>query len=113
MIPDVFCKIIKKEVKADIVMEEERWIAIKDMHPQAPVHILVIPKEHYVLLEDVKDRALLGELLQAVDKVAHKMKIAETGYRVIINQKEDGGQVVPHLHIHVLGGKKLGPKIIK
>lgn len=113
MITDVFCKIIKKEMKADIVMESKRWIAIKDINPQAPVHILIVPKKHYEFLEDVKDKALLGELLQAVDKVAHKMKIAKKGYRVIINQRENGGQLVPHLHIHLLGGKKLGPKIIK
>ena len=113
MIQDVFCKILNKELDAEIVMEEENWMAIKDINPQAPVHVLIIPKKHYNFLEDVDDSALLGELLKAVDKVAHAVGVVEQGYRVVINQKENGGQLVPHLHIHLLGGKRLGPKIVK
>lgn len=111
---DIFCKIIDKEVSADFVAESENWIAIEDIHPQAPVHVLVIPKEHFNSPKEVKDKSeILSELMLAVDEVANKTKIADKGFRVIINQGEYGGQLVPHFHIHVLGGTKLGPKIVK
>ena len=115
MITDVFCKIINKELDAKIVMEAENWLAIEDINPQAPVHVLIIPKKHFNFIEeaDANDKEILGELMLAIDKVAHEKGIAEKGYRVIINQKEYGGQLVPHFHIHVLGGKKMGPKMIK
>lgn len=105
---DIFCKIIDKEIPADFIMESDNWVAFKDIHPSAPIHVLVVPKKHIVYLEDATDgdKELLGELLLAVDQVAHKVGLAEGGYRVAINQKEDGGQIVPHLHIHLLGGKK-------
>lgn len=115
MIQDVFCKIIRKELPATVVAEGETWLAVEDINPQAPVHVLIVPKEHVAYIEDMGDghKVLLGELMLAVDEVAHKTGIAERGYRVIVNQKEDGGQLVPHFHIHVLGGKKLGPKIVR
>ena len=105
---DIFCKIIEKEVPADMIMESDHWIAIKDIRPSAPVHILIIPKKHISYLDDAvkADRELLGELLMAVNQVAHKVGLAQGGYRIMMNQKEDGGQVVPHLHFHLLGGKK-------
>ncbi len=110
----IFCKIINKEIPDSIVMEGENWVAVNDINPAAPVHVLVMPKKHVELLEDAaSDKELLGELMLAVDKVAHETGVAEKGYRVIINQKEEGGQIVPHLHIHVLGGKKLPRGIIK
>lgn len=111
---DIFCKIINKELPAEIVMEEEEWLAIKDIHPKAPVHILIMPKKHWGGLGDAQegDADLLGRLLIAVHKVAEKMGLAEKGYRVIINNGVEGGQLVPHLHIHLLGGKILGPKMI-
>lgn len=105
---DIFCRIINKEVPADFVMETEHWVAFKDIRPSAPVHILIVPKKHIAYLEDatVADRELLGELLLAVDQVAHKVGLAEGGYKIMMNQKEGGGQIVPHLHFHLLGGKK-------
>jgi histidine triad (HIT) family protein len=109
----IFCKIKEKEIPSEFVMEEKRWFAIKDINPEAPVHVLVIPKEHTEYLEDSPDKAeLIGELILGADKVAHKMGIADKGYRVVINQKEDSGQILPHLHVHVLGGKHLGGKIL-
>jgi histidine triad (HIT) family protein len=112
MISDVFCKIIKKELPAEIVMESQRWLAIKDIHPQAPVHILIIPKKH-LDFPDIQDSEvnLLGELIIAAKKVAQKLKL-ENGFRLIINNGEHGGQLVPHFHIHLLGGKRLGAKIV-
>ena len=105
---DIFCKIIEGSHPAEKVAESDNWIAIKDVKPSAPTHILIIPKRHIVYLEDAKteDKELLGELLLAVDQVAHQVGISEQGYRVAINQKEWGGQIVPHLHLHLLGGKK-------
>ncbi len=96
-----------------MVLEEENWFAIKTIGPETPVHVLVIPKEHIGYLEDSSGKEeLIGELILAADKVAHKTGIAEKGYRVVINQKEDSGQAIAHLHTHVLGGKNLGPKIL-
>ena len=109
----IFCKIKDKEILSEVVLEEENWFAIKDINPEAPVHVLVIPKEHIEYLEDSSDKKeLIGELILAADKVAQKMGIAEEGYRVVINQKENSGQMVAHLHVHVLGGKNLGGKIL-
>lgn len=115
MIDDIFCKIIKGEKGDHIVAEEEDWIAIKDIHPAAPVHILIIPKRHIIGLNDVKesDQQLLGKLILVANKLAVKFGIAEKGYRLIVNCGEHGGQLVPHLHIHLLGGTKLGKKIVQ
>ena len=109
----IFCKIRDKEIPSEFILEEKNWFAVKDINPEAPVHVLVIPKEHIEYLEDSSGKEeLIGELILGADKVAHKMGIEEKGYRVVINQKENSGQVIAHLHIHVLGGKKLGSKIL-
>jgi len=115
MIDDVFCKIIKKEILAEIIEEEEDWLAIKDIHPQAPVHVLIIPKKHIGGIGEIEneDTELAGKLLAATAKVAKKLGLDEKGYRIIANQGEHGGQVVPHLHIHLLGGRRLGAKIVR
>jgi len=114
MANDVFCKIINNQIKADIIAETDDWMAIRDIHPQAPIHILVIPKKHIGGIESSleEDSELLGKLLMAVKIVAQKIKLKNNGYRVVINQGSDGGQVVDHLHLHILGGKPLGPKIV-
>ena len=115
MIDDIFCKIIQGSLKEEIILEGEEWLAIKDIHPQAPVHVLIIPKKHLVNLSEARDSdsGLPGKLVMAVEQVAKKLGISEDGYRVIINSGRDGGQLVPHLHLHLLGGKVLGPKMIK
>ncbi len=114
MITDVFCKILNKELPADILMEGDDWIAINDIHPQAPVHVLIIPKKHLTDICDAmpEDTELLGKLLMAANKVAKKFDLEEKGFRLVVNHGEHGGQLVPHLHIHLLGGKRLGPKIV-
>jgi histidine triad (HIT) family protein len=113
MITDVFCKIINKELPANIVLETDNWLAIEDIHPQAPVHIVIIAKKHFVDLREAteSDKELLGDLLLAANKVAGKLKL-DKGFRLIVNCGEDSGQLVPHFHIHLLGGRKLGPKIV-
>ncbi len=115
MISDVFCKIINGELKADIVWQDEDFLVINDIHPQAPVHVLIIPKKHFEALHEFTegDAPLLGKAMILADKVAQQLGIHEKGYRLIINEGVHGGKLVPHLHIHLLGGKPLGPKIIK
>lgn len=115
MITDVFCKILKGELKADVVYKDDDFWVIKDINPQAPVHLLIIPVEHFTSLEDFMKGShdgLLGRALVVAHKVAHQVGVAEKGYRLIINEGEHGGKLVPHLHIHLLGGKRLGPKIV-
>ncbi len=104
----IFSKIIRREIPAEIVYEDDLAIAFKDVHPQAPVHILVIPKEPITQLADAeaKDHALMGHLLLTVKRVAQQMGL-ENGYRVVINTGPDGGQTVYHLHLHILGGRQM------
>jgi len=102
-----FCKIARGEIKADVVLQTPTAIAIRDINPQAPDHVLVIPSEHISSLAEVHDAALLGELLVLAHQVARKVMIDHGGYRVVINIGDHGGQTVPHLHLHVLGGRRM------
>ncbi|KPQ37121.1 MAG: histidine triad (HIT) family protein [Phormidesmis priestleyi Ana] len=104
----LFSKIIRREIPADIVYEDELCLAFRDIAPQAPTHILVIPKKPIPALSEAQeaDKALLGHLLLAVGEIAQQQKL-DTGYRVVINTGEDGGQTVFHLHMHLLGGRSL------
>lgn len=110
----IFCKIIQKEIPANIVYEDEEVLAFRDIQPAAPVHILVIPKKHIASLVDLKpgEEAIIAKIYQVIQQIAKQEKIADKGFRVIVNCGEDGGQEVPHLHFHLLGGKKLGEKIV-
>lgn len=109
----LFCKIINKEIPSTIVYEDELIIAFKDIHPVAPVHILVIPKKHISSLNELEeqDEILVGKIYTVINKIAKQEGISEKGFRVIVNCGKDGGQEVKHLHFHLLGGKKLGTKI--
>lgn len=113
MISDIFCKIINGELSADVVWQDDDFLVIKDIHPQAPVHLLIIPKKHFEALHDFTegDAPLLGKALLVAELVAKQAGVHGKGYRLIINEGEHGGKLVPHLHIHLLGGKPLGPKI--
>ena len=106
----IFCKIANKEVKSAVVYEDDMVIAIRDLDPKAPEHILVIPKKHIASINDFKaeDKDLAAHVLvDVVPEVAKKLKIAESGYRVVINTGDEGGQTVHHLHIHILGGRSM------
>ncbi len=103
----LFCRIVKGEVKADVVYQTPTLVAIRDINPQAPVHVLVIPSRHIESLNEVADESLLGELLFAAREVARQEKIAARGYRLVLNTKAESGQTVPHLHVHVLGGRAM------
>ena len=106
----VFCKLSKGLVRADILFQDEAVIAFKDIHPQAPSHLLVIPRAHITALweADESHTALLGRLLLACNQAADRVGIGQSGYRVVVNSGADAGQSVDHLHMHVLGGTKLG-----
>lgn len=106
----LFCNIAAGDSPSDVVYRDDHVVVIKDIKPQAPVHVLVIPREHNLeSLNDASrlDENLLGHLLYTAAKVANQMGIAETGYRVVINTGDAAGQSVPHLHAHVLGGRQL------
>ena len=105
----IFSKIIRREIPADIVYEDDLCLAFKDITPQAPTHILIIPKKPIPKLADAQeeDKALLGHLLFTVSEIARQASLSN-GYRVIVNTGEDGGQTVFHLHLHLLGGRSLG-----
>ena len=109
----IFCKIIKGEIPSNKVYEDEEILAFRDINPVAPVHILVIPKKHisYVTELQKEDEVLIGKIYSVINKIAKQEGIDEKGFRIVINCKEDGGQEVPHLHFHIIGGKKLGVKI--
>jgi histidine triad (HIT) family protein len=106
----IFSKIIAREIPARIVYEDDLCLAFHDVAPQAPVHILVIPKKEIprVAVTSAADEALLGHLILVAQTVAKKEGLHETGFRLVINNGSDGGESVPHLHIHVLGGRPLG-----
>ena len=106
----IFCKIANKEAKSSIVFEDDTVIAIHDLDPKAPVHVLVIPKKHVASINELTaaDEALAAHILiDVVPKIAKELKIAESGYRVVINTGDEGGQTVHHLHVHILGGRSM------
>ncbi len=103
----VFCKIAAGEIPAAIVKRDGRFVAFKDMNPQAPTHVLVIPTYHVASLNQAKDPGLLGELLAFARDLAQESGIGERGYRVVFNTNPDGGQTVFHLHAHLLGGRPM------
>ena len=110
----IFCKIIKKEMPAEIVYEDSQIIAFKDIQPAAPIHILVIPKKHIPSLVELKkeDEILIGKIYSVINIIANNQGIDKKGYRVIVNCGIDGGQEVGHLHFHLLAGTQLGEKIV-
>ena len=99
--PCIFCKIAAKELPSEAVYEDDHFFAFKDIHPIAPVHILIIPKKHIETIEHI------GELFLAAKKVAKLQGVQASGYRLIFNVGQDAGQTINHLHLHLLGGKKL------
>lgn len=105
----IFCKIIKKEIDSEILFEDDDMIVFKDIRPKAPVHLLVVPKKHIASFKDVTadDAELISKLMLKAKEMAEKQGIAESGYKVVINSGKEGGQIIYHLHIHLLGGEPL------
>ncbi len=105
----LFCKIISREIPAKIVFEDKKILAFNDINPQAPVHILIIPKKHIAKISDLEesDKGIISEIIFRANKIAKEKEIIESGYRLIINNNKDAGQEVFHIHLHLLGGRKL------
>ncbi|MEN3045528.1 MAG: histidine triad nucleotide-binding protein [Candidatus Hydrothermales bacterium] len=105
----IFCKIVNKEIESKIVYEDENCLAFEDINPQAPTHILVVPKKHISSLREISagDKNLIGHILYVISRIALEKKL-ERGYRVVVNDGKDAGQSIFHLHFHLLGGRILG-----
>jgi len=108
----IFCEIIKGNIPSDIVLENEKFLAFKDINPSAPIHILIIPKNHIDSFNET-DAEVMKEITPFIKKVAEKVGVLKDGYRLITNINDNGGQEVKHLHFHLLGGTKLAwPKLV-
>lgn len=103
----LFCRIVRREIPAKVIHEDEHTLAFRDIDPRAPTHVLVIPKVHVTSLNEVDDPALVGRLMLAAKQIAAAEGIAEEGYRTVVNTGTNGGQTVTHLHLHLLGGRRL------
>ncbi len=111
----IFSKIIKGEIPADIVYQDDMVTAFKDINPQAPLHILIVPNKEIPSVNDVtpEDEPALGRLFSVAAKIAREQGVAQSGYRLLVNTGRDGGQEVPHLHMHIFGGRPLGPMLLR
>jgi histidine triad (HIT) family protein len=106
----LFCKMVAGDIPADIVYQDDDVLAFRDINPQAPVHVLIIPKRHISTLNDLTpdDAELIGKLSLAAAKIAQQEGVADAGYRTLINTNREGGQVVFHIHMHLMGGRRMG-----
>lgn len=109
----IFCRIVAGELPSDIVYQDEEVIAFRDINPQAPIHLLIIPKRHIPSLTNLAEAEapLVGHMVSVANQLAKREGIFEDGYRLVINCGEQGGQLVPHLHMHLLGGRRLTGKL--
>ncbi|MFC2056904.1 histidine triad nucleotide-binding protein [Chloroflexota bacterium] len=105
----IFCKIVAGEIPADILYQNDEVIAFRDINPLAPTHLLVIPKKHISSLAQLSeaDSSLVGDMVNAANQLAKREGVTESGYRLVLNCGKQGGQLVPHLHMHLLGGRQL------
>ncbi len=103
----LFCRIVRKEIPAKLVLENEHVVAFRDINPQAPVHILVVPREHVPSLNESADAEMIGRLSLTAAAIAKSEGVAESGYRTVINTNRDAGQTVFHVHLHLLGGRDM------
>lgn len=104
----LFCRIVRGEIPAKLVAQTDTAVAFRDIDPKAPVHVLVVPRKHVASLSEASDPAMIGELAMLAAEIAAREGIAESGYRTVINTNGDAGQTVPHLHLHLLGGRHMG-----
>lgn len=111
----IFSKIIRREIPSDIVYQDAQVTAFRDINPQAPVHILIVPNKLIPTANDVmpEDEQLIGHMIVVARTIAAQEGIAESGYRLLVNCNRDGGQEVYHLHVHLLGGRRLGPMLVR
>ena len=104
----IFCKLAQGEIPVEFVYKDDTVFVIRDLNPQAPTHLLVIPVNHVVSAAEVEDSALWTMLMERAVKIAHDLQLDKEGFRMVINTGEQGGQTVPHLHLHLLAGRNLG-----
>ncbi len=109
----IFCRIVAGELPSDTLYQDDEVMAFRDINPLAPTHILIIPKRHVASLSDLNDDEvlLIGRMAGVANKLARQEGVAEKGYRLVVSSGEDGGQVVPHLHMHLLGGRRLADRL--
>jgi len=109
----VFCKIAAGDIPSDILHQDEHVVAFRDINPQAPVHVLIIPREHIAYLSELPEEqsGLAGHMVNVANRLARSEGVASSGYRVVVNCGEQGGQLVPHLHMHLLGGRELSGRL--
>ncbi len=109
----LFCRIASGEIRSDVIYQDDEFFAFRDINPQAPTHVLIIPITHVDSLNEISDQQenLMGRMVIIAKKLAEKEGIAKSGYRLVLNCGSEGGQVVPHLHLHLIGGRKLNGKI--
>jgi histidine triad (HIT) family protein len=103
----LFCRIVRREIPATLVFEDDDVVAFRDINPQAPTHIVIVPREHVASLNDVDDAAQIGRLSLAAARLARSEGIAESGYRTVVNTNRDAGQTVFHVHLHLIGGRRM------
>jgi len=103
----IFCKIAAGQIKADIIYQDNDIIAFSDINAQAPVHVLVVPREHIERVEDVKELSLFGKIFKAAEKIVRQKGLEKEGFRIVVNSGRSGGQAVDHLHFHLLGGRQM------
>ncbi len=103
----LFCRIVRKEIPASVMWEDEQALAFRDIDPKAPTHVLVIPKRHFASLNETTDAALLGHLMLAAREIAEGEGLAQSGYRLVVNTGAEAGQTVAHVHLHLLGGRRM------
>ncbi|MCX5750038.1 MAG: histidine triad nucleotide-binding protein [Candidatus Saganbacteria bacterium] len=103
----VFCKIAGGKIKSDIIYQDDDVVAFNDMDPQAPVHILLVPKEHIERIEKVKDHSVVQKIFKAANKIVREKGLEKDGFRIVVNSGRHGGQAVFHLHFHLLGGRQM------
>ena len=107
----VFCSIVSGEIPSQTLHQDEEVIAFRDINPQAPTHILIVPRKHITSLNEIDDEALIGHMVSVARKLAQAEGIAEKGYRLVVNCGPEGAQAVPHLHMHLLGGRQLSDEM--
>ena len=106
----IFCKIYAGEIPSEVLYRDDLCFVVRDIQPSAPSHLLVIPINHVTYLDEISDDgfAVVAQMFRVAVKVAAEERISQSGYRLVVNQREDSGQIIPHLHLHVLGGDRLG-----
>ena len=109
----IFCQIVAGKIPSEIIYQDEEVIAFRDINPQAPTHLIIIPKRHIPSLAHLSEAesSLIGDMINVANQLARREDISESGYRLVINCGEEGGQLVPHLHLHLLGGRKLSNEL--